>query len=100
RDYKRQENTFLFKSINSKALRSVTLNRQSAHDFELVGVELENSGEYPVTLSLDYLICDKLTRQPVDWLNNLSDEQGVDVPGLYTQCLLKPPSRELVVFKI
>jgi hypothetical protein len=101
RDYKRQENTFLFKSINSKALRSVTLNKKSAHDFEFVSVELENVGAYPVTLSLNYLICDKVTKKPVDWLKDLGDEQqGSDMPGLYTQCLLMPHSKELVVFKI
>jgi hypothetical protein len=49
---------------------------------------------------LDYVILNKKSRDPVDWLHNLRDEQGFDVPGIYSQMLLKPHSEELTLIKI
>lgn len=98
-DLKRQENTFVIKDINNRLLRSFALDRQS-HDAELIAVELENSGKFPVTLSLDYLVFDKNTGIPVEWLANLRDEQGIDMPGIYTQVFLKPYEKNITMLKI
>ncbi|MCK5213949.1 MAG: hypothetical protein KAR05_01165 [Candidatus Omnitrophica bacterium] len=98
-DLKRQENTFVIKEANSRLLNSFNI-KKSAHDAELIAVELENTGKFPVTLSLDYVIYDKNTGRPIEWLANLRDEQGFDVPGIYTQIFLKPNQKDVTMLRI
>jgi hypothetical protein len=97
---KRRENTFLIKDSSSRLLKAFIPNDKMDHGFELVGLEFENTGDYPVTLGIDYDIVEKRSGDSVDWLQNLRDEQGFDTRGIHSRTLIKPHTRQISLIKI
>ena len=98
-ELKRKENTLIVKNLSNK-LSHLFFVQRDPHKEEMVGVGIENSGKFPVTLQLDYNIYDKNSGEAVDWLANLRVEEGLIEKGLHTQLFLEKNKKENVVFKI
>lgn len=94
-----QENTFIIKDPASRMFRSFFVSK-SEHDGEHVAFELQNTGEYPVLLNVDYLICNAVNGEPVEWLQNLREESGLSAKGINVQVFIKPHSSTLTVLNI
>lgn len=100
RDLKREAHTLSIKDSDSRWLRALSLGMHGASAQETAGAELENSGDFPITLNVDYSILGGASRLPVDWLETRSEETGIRTASLTSSLVLPPHSRKTALFKI
>ena len=70
------------KDPSSRFFRSFFVS-ESDHVGENIGVDIENSGDFPVLLNFNYNICNTSDSSTVNWLDNLREESGLNEKGIH-----------------
>jgi hypothetical protein len=86
-----RENTFVVKDPSSRFFRSFFVS-ESDHGGENIGVDIENSGDFPVLLNFNYNICNTSDSSTVNWLDNLREESGLNEKGIHHHIFIEPHS--------
>lgn len=96
---KQQANTLIVKDPSSRFLRTFFVTEDD-HESEKGAFTLENSGELPVLLDVQYSIHDPANDSMVSWLDNLRQESGLDDKDISIRVFVPPHSSTSSILKI